>query len=212
MKQVKSRYNYDPALPLSKEYQDAEVFNAYYKCFDTETNSHYLLSHFKTENKTQIASLLKKFTSIQAKMQQSLNSKYLTKIHDVFPSDKDKSLFLVMDFCEGGSIIDYIGKVYTLDPKAALRIVLGALNGLLELHKNDILNCFINLENIEIDQNGTPKLSFKCMIYKTIYLSPEFRKEHVKSRQSDLYCLGVCLYRLIYGVFPFKTQKTEEFI
>lgn len=35
MKSLKSRYNYDPTQPLSKEYQDAEVFNAYYKCFDT---------------------------------------------------------------------------------------------------------------------------------------------------------------------------------
>lgn len=50
------------------------------------------------------------------------------------------------------------------------------------------------------------------MIYKTIYLSPEFRKNHVKSKESDLYCLGVCLYRLIYGQFPFKTQKNDELI
>lgn len=145
-------------------------------------------------------------------MQQGLNSKYLAKIHDVFLTDKEKSLFLIMDFSEGGSIIDYIGKIHTLEPKAAVRIILGALSGLLDLHKHDILNCFINLENIEIDQNGVPKLSFKCMIYKTIYLSPEFRKEHVKSQQSDFYCLGVCLYRLIYGVFPFKTQKIDELI
>jgi serine/threonine protein kinase len=151
---------------------------------------------------------MKKFTTIQSKMQQGMSTSHLTKIHDVFLTDKDKSLFLVIDYCEGGSIIDYIGKVYNLEPKAAVRIVLGAMNGLQELHKYDILNCFINLENIEIDQSGQPKLSFKCMIYKTIYLSPEFRKDHLKSKESDFYCLGVGLYRLIYGVFPFKTQKT----
>jgi len=119
---------------------------------------------------------MKKFASIQSKMQQGMNCKYLTKIHDVFISDKEKSLFLITDYCDGGSIMDYIGKVYTLEPQTAVRIILGALNGLQELHKYDILNCFINLENIEIDQSGQPKLSFKCMIYKTIYLSPEFRK------------------------------------
>lgn len=48
------------------------------------------------------------------------------------------------------------------------------------------------------------------MIYKTIYLSPQFRKDHVKSKEGDIYSLGVCLYRLIYGQFPYKTQKTEE--
>ncbi len=53
-----------------------------------------------------------------------------------------------MDLSEGGSIMDYIGKVYTLDSQTAIRVILGALNGLLELHKHDIVNCFINLENI----------------------------------------------------------------
>jgi len=77
MKSVKSRYNYDPSQPLSKEYQDAEVFNAYYKCFDTETNNHYLLSHFKSDNKNQVASLFKKFTTIKDKMNK-INNKYLT--------------------------------------------------------------------------------------------------------------------------------------
>ena len=48
------------------------------------------------------------------------------------------------------------------------------------------------------------------MIYKTIYLSPEFRKDQTKSKEGDLYCLGVCFYRLIYGAFPFKTQKNQE--
>jgi serine/threonine protein kinase len=100
----------------------------------------------------------------------------------VFLADGDRSLFLVSEYCEGGSIIDYLGKVYTLEPRAAARIVLGALKGLQELHRHDILNCFINLENIEIIQDGTLRLSFKCMIYKTYYLSPEFRKEHIKSK------------------------------
>jgi serine/threonine protein kinase len=81
-------------------------------------------------------------------MQQGMNTKYLTKIYDVFLTDKDKSLFLVIDYCEGGSIIDFIGKIYNLDPRAAVRIISGAMKGLQELHKYDILNCFINLENI----------------------------------------------------------------
>ena len=50
------------------------------------------------------------------------------------------------------------------------------------------------------------------MIYKTLYLSPEFRKDHIKSKQGDLYCVGVCLYRLLFGVFPFKTQKNDELL
>ena len=91
--------------------------------------------------------MYKKFMSIKEKMEQGMNTKYLTKIHDVF-IDKEKSLFLILDYVEGESIIDYIGKVYTLDWKAAARITCGILNGLQELHKKDIVNCFINLENI----------------------------------------------------------------
>lgn len=46
---------------------------------------------------------------------------------------------------EGGSIMDYIGKVYTLDSKTAIRVIVGALKGLQELHQYDLVNSFINL-------------------------------------------------------------------
>jgi hypothetical protein len=36
-----------------------------------------------------------------------------------------------MDLAEGGSIMDYIGKVYTLDSQTAGRVILGVLKGLL---------------------------------------------------------------------------------
>jgi serine/threonine protein kinase len=64
-------------------------------------------------------------------MAQGMSTKYLTQIHDVFLENKDKSLFVVLDFMEGGSIIDYIGKVYTLDWRSTAKIIYGALNGLL---------------------------------------------------------------------------------
>jgi hypothetical protein len=44
--------------------------------------------------------------------------------------------------------MDYIGKIYNLDWKSAVKIVLAISNALTELHKYDITNTFINLENI----------------------------------------------------------------
>jgi serine/threonine protein kinase len=69
---------------------------------------------------------------------------------------------------------------------------------------------FINLENIEICE-GRGRLSFRYFIYKTYYLSPEVKENHQKSKESDLFSIGVCLFRMIFGTLPFKTKSSAEY-
>lgn len=48
MKTLKNQFNYDTSVPLSKPYNDTEIFNAYYKGYDSINNFHVLISHYKT--------------------------------------------------------------------------------------------------------------------------------------------------------------------
>jgi serine/threonine protein kinase len=69
---------------------------------------------------------------------------------------------------------------------------------------------FMNLENIEIHE-GRGRLSFRYFIYKTYYLSPEVKENHQKSKESDLFSTGVCLFRLVFGTLPFKSKSSGEY-
>ena len=40
--------------------------------------------------------------------------------------------------------------------------------------------------------------------------SPEVLKGKKPTQASDIYCLGVILYRMLYGVFPFNGHSEKE--
>lgn len=65
------------------------------------------------------------------------------------------------------------------------------------------------MENVEFDEKGTPKLTFKCLYPKTYYLSPE-DKQGNRTKESDLFSLGVLFYKILLGQTPFKGNSLDE--
>jgi serine/threonine protein kinase len=59
-----------------------------------------------------------------------------------------------------------------IDERLALYIIKQISLGLDEMHMNNIVHGYINLENIELDENGIWKLSIRSLILKAFYLSP----------------------------------------
>lgn len=68
---------------------------------------------------------------------------------------------------------------------------------------------YINMENVEFDGRGVPKLSFRCLYPKTYYLSPE-DKQGNRGKESDIFSLGVLVYKFLIGQTPFKGNSLEE--
>lgn len=48
--------------------------------------------------------------------------------------------------------------------------------------------------------------------YQIEYWSPERLQEKQITFQSDIYSLGVMLYKMLYGTFPFKASDSSEMI
>lgn len=70
---------------------------------------------------------------------------------------------------------------------------------------------FINLENIEIHE-GRGRLSYRYLITKSYYLSPEVKDNQQMSKECDLFSMGVCLFHMIFGKFPLTKKKTFELV
>lgn len=97
----------------------------------------------------------------------------IAKIYDLIHDKEAKRLFVVLEWCEGGSLLDYQKKETTFQYKTVLKIVRDVCAGLKAIHDADLIHRFINLENIEFDGKGVPKLTMKCLYYKSFYLSPD---------------------------------------
>ena len=85
-------------------------------------------------------------------------------------------------------------------------------------HENDIIHRDIKMENIIIDKNKTVKVidyGFGLMIPSDrflnllcgtpFYMSPEIvSKKNYTGKPCDVWALGVLLYYIVCGTFPFK--------
>lgn len=125
-------------------------------------------------------------------------------------------LFLVMEYCPGGSLRDVIrrGKV---NPAEALSWIQTLAEALAVVHAKRIIHHDIKPDNILFAENGTLKLS-DFGIANTgggtrPYMSPEalaWDDNSVLDARVDVYALGVTLMELLVGQNPFFHKSPEE--
>ena len=188
----------------------------------------------KSGNKYAIKCLKKKklvktyFSSNEIKMGKNVKHPNILGIKEVY-EDMSK-IFLVMEYCNGGDLFDYIIKTPEgkLDEINTINIITQILDALNYLH-NEIKICHRDLkpENclISINEQNQPiiKLSdFGSAQYinkmKRItgkvgtlkYMAPEIFSKPFYDEKVDLWSVGIILFNMITGREPFSLD-TKEF-
>src|SRR5689334_6836067 len=133
--------------------------------------------------------------------------------------------YIVMRYMSGGSLDDLVekGELKLTEISHIIKRVAEALDA---AHVKKIVHRDVKLSNILFDSTGEAFLSdFGIAKSKTIsdddgdwlvgtpaYMSPEqVQGKHVDGR-SDIYALGVVLYRLLTGQLPFASDSTTALI
>ncbi|MBW4679623.1 MAG: serine/threonine protein kinase [Microcoleus vaginatus WJT46-NPBG5] len=133
--------------------------------------------------------------------------------------------YLVMDYCEGGTLRSLLEQDSALNLAEGLRLTIGILAGLDYTHQRGIIHCDIKPENILLnlgnagwlprlsdfgiaqrvreaksDSRGVP--SPDASMGSPAYMAPE-RFYGLYSPASDVYAVGILLFELLIGQRPF---------
>ena len=132
--------------------------------------------------------------------------------------------YLVMDYCEGGTLRDLMNFTKMLSVQQCFGLVNDILLGLEHAHGANIIHCDIKPENVllnitangwiaKISDFGIARLSQEIDAEASNtgspgYMAPE-RFYGQFSAGSDLYAVGIILYELLVGKRPFSGMPTE---
>jgi len=134
---------------------------------------------------------------------------------------------MVFQYVDGCDLFTFLeDSHFTPQPEHHTRILFSAVLSAVQFcHSKSIAHRDIKLENILVDRSGTPFLidfglstivdssSKKCRDWlgSDNYLAPEIvRRTPYDSFQSDVWSLGVTLFALLFGVFPFENMRVNS--
>eukprot|EP01114_Cavostelium_apophysatum_P020710 TRINITY_DN701_c0_g1_i1.p1 TRINITY_DN701_c0_g1~~TRINITY_DN701_c0_g1_i1.p1 ORF type:complete len:358 (+),score=89.20 TRINITY_DN701_c0_g1_i1:20-1093(+) len=140
-----------------------------------------------------------------------------------YPDSNEKAVWILMDFCGGGSIRDYMDGDETKGiPKAVLTeaqvaaVMVGVLQGLDYLHSQKVIHRDMKAANILLSEDGVVKIADfgistqlnatvtgnqKTMIGTTYWMAPEILKEHYNYK-IDIWSLGITAIEMAEGHPP----------
>jgi len=166
----------------------------------------------------------RKSVRCEIRLMERLRHPNIVVFHDAL--DTPKQIYIIMDFAGGGSLHHLLKKRTgrRLDEMQAKRVFFQVGQGINYLHERHIVHRDVKLENLLLDESGTVKIidfgfstilppgkKLKIFCGTPSYMSPEIvaRKEY-SGFCADIWAMGVLLYALLCGTFPFKAQNDRD--
>lgn len=129
------------------------------------------------------------------------------------------SQFITMEYFPAQELLNYYGLI---EERMLFGILKQICSVLYYLHQSNYIYYDLKAENIlvaEINNKPVVKLidlgftqkvnkgSVDSIIGTPFYLAPELLKNESHDHRVDFYSLGILLYRIVYGKFPFSSEK-----
>lgn len=148
--------------------------------------------------------------NLEARVQHKLEHPNVVEIYDAFI--KNDKLYISMEFLSGGSVQRLIDKNGKLPIKQAIKIIVDALHGLQFIHNKHFIHRDIKPSNILLEESGVAKLSdfglatelddmgkYSSGFGYIYHKAPEVLTKREFTKQSDIFAIGLTLYRLVNG-------------
>ncbi|MBO9608320.1 MAG: serine/threonine protein kinase, partial [Paenibacillaceae bacterium] len=144
------------------------------------------------------------------RVQHKLEHANVTEIYDAFI--KNNKLYILMEYLQGGSVQTLLDTQGKLPIKKAIKIIIDALHGLQFIHNKNFIHRDIKPSNILLDTSGVAKLSdfgltteldslgkYTSGFGYVYHKAPEVLTRKEFTKKSDIFAIGLTLYRLVNG-------------
>ncbi len=141
---------------------------------------------------------------------------------------RDNLYYLVMEYLDGLNLEEILATSGNFDQATAHMVAVDVLHALHYLHEHDLMHRDIKLRNILITRQGITKvLDFGLsrrideqtlsnsdrMSGTPLYISPEYiRGSDAIDIRTDVYSLGITIYRLLAGRHPYPDSSPLEMV
>eukprot|EP00826_Nyctotherus_ovalis_P012527 TRINITY_DN13320_c0_g1_i1.p1 TRINITY_DN13320_c0_g1~~TRINITY_DN13320_c0_g1_i1.p1 ORF type:complete len:393 (+),score=58.79 TRINITY_DN13320_c0_g1_i1:206-1384(+) len=138
----------------------------------------------------------------------------------------ETQVYLVFELIKGGSLYDYIlsKEMHKLSEAETKRLFAQIIAAVCYFHHKGVAHRDLKLENILLDENRNVKIidfgfsvvansvsRLKAFCGTPSYMAPEIiTKQEYLGPPADMWSLGIILYTMLSGKFPFKGANEEE--
>ena len=198
---------------------------AVYLAMDTELDRHVALKVARTSS-TGSVKLVKRM-EVEAKAAAVVDHPQICKVYDA--GEIDGIRFIALQYVEGENLKQFLKRTGRRQkPKEAVRLVLQILRALEAAHEKGIIHRDLKPENVMLNKKFQPIIMDFGLARRTIgssdagltqgmvvgtaaYMSPEqaVGKPEGIDHRSDLYAVGVMLFEMLTGEWPFVGGQIE---
>ena len=154
----------------------------------------------------------------------TLNHPNIVKTHEIF--DNEKYYFMIMDYCPGGELFDYIVNKIRLNEEESSFFFYQIINAVEYIHSKGIVHRDLKPENLLLnDKNKLKIIDFGLSNYffpdseknllKTpcgspCYAAPEMVSgNNYNGFKTDIWAIGIILYAMLVGYLPFEDNDND---
>jgi serine/threonine-protein kinase len=155
----------------------------------------------------------------EARAAAHLNHPNIAAVYDCV--EHRHQLYLIREYVDGLTLDHWLSQPQSkklLTPSRSLGIAKDILQGLAYAHERNVQHRTLSSVNIMLSEQGTKIINFGLVpqrdwsLVELKHLSPEQLAGEEPTTQSDLYPVGVILYRLATGQFPFSADTVAKLV
>ena len=203
------------------------AFGLVFKAIHKSTNNIFaikIIDYSKNNNRENNNIINQNYHSIQQEtslMKLVNDSNYVVKYYGSYFSRKSNTLWLILEYCASGSVIDLMLSMNrTFSEIEVATIIEMILKGLVDIHKKNLIHRDIKGANILLSEDGTAKIGdFGVGAHLTneenrnskkgspYWMSPQVALKANYDSKTDIWSLGITCIEMVEGEPPYSQLK-----